>query len=82
MATTLRSKAIKNVTKGNTSAYYSYLEEKNGTNPVIQQLEKELNDYMGFVKKKNAGLLKPGEHPPCKVYVEFLKLNVKSYHFK
>ena len=44
MATTLRSKAIKNVTKGNTSAYYSYLEEKNGTNPVIQQLEKELND--------------------------------------
>ena len=69
MATTLRSKAIKNVTKGNTSAYYSFLEEKNGTNPVIQQLEKELNDYMGFLKKKNSGLLKPGEHPTCKVLV-------------
>ena len=67
MATILRSKAVKNVNKGNTSAYYSYVEERNGTNPVIQQLEKELYDYMGFVKKKNAGLLKPGEHPNCKV---------------
>ncbi|CAF0930684.1 unnamed protein product [Brachionus calyciflorus] len=67
MASTLRSKAIKNVTKGNTSAYYSYVEERNGVNPVIQQFEKELNDYMGFVKKKNSGLLKPGEHAPCKV---------------
>jgi hypothetical protein len=71
MATTLKSKAIKNVTKGNTSSYYSYLEEKNGSNPVIQQLEKELNDYIGFVKKKNSSLLKPGEHPPCKVLVFF-----------
>lgn len=52
MASILRSKAIKSVTKGNTSAYYSYVEEKNGTNPVIQQLEKELSDYMGFIKKK------------------------------
>lgn len=67
MASILRSKAIKSVTKGNTAAYYSYVEEKNGTNPVIQQLEKELNDYMGFVKKKNTCLLKPGEHAPCKV---------------
>ncbi|RNA15266.1 cilia- and flagella-associated 54, partial [Brachionus plicatilis] len=67
MASTLRSKAIKNVTKGNTSAYYSYVEERNGVNPVNQQFEKELNDYMGFIKKKNSGLLKPGEHAPCKV---------------
>ncbi len=67
MASSLRSKAIKNLNVGNTSAYYSYVEEKNGTNPVIQQLEKELTDFMGFVKKKNAGLLKPGEHPPCRV---------------
>ena len=67
MESVSRSKSIKIVNKGNTSAYYSYLEEKNGTNPVIQQLEKELNDYMGFVKKKNAGLLKPGEYPHCKV---------------
>lgn len=67
MATILRSKAQKNVSKGNTSAYYSYVEERNGTNPVIQQLEKELHDYMGFVKKKNSGLLKQGEHPTCKV---------------
>ena len=67
MATILRSKAVKNVNKGNTSAYYSYVEERNGTNPVIQQLDKELQDYMGFVKKKNAGQLKPGEHPNCKV---------------
>lgn len=67
MASTLRSKAIKNVTKGNTSAYYSYVEERNGMNPVNQQFEKELNDYMGFIKKKNSGLLKPDEHAPCKV---------------
>ena len=67
MAGILKSKAMKNVAKGNTSAYYSYVEEKNGTNPVIQQLEKELNDYMGFVKKKQQGILKPGEHAPCKV---------------
>jgi hypothetical protein len=67
MASILRSKAMKNVAQGNTSAYYSYVEEKNGTNPVIQQLNKELNDYMGFVKKKNSGQLKPGEHAPCKV---------------
>jgi hypothetical protein len=67
MASILRSKAMKNVALGNTSAYYSYVEEKNGTNPVIQQLNKELNDYMGFVKKKNLGQLKAGEHAPCKV---------------
>lgn len=67
MASILRSKAIKNVSKGNTSAYYSYVEEKNGTNPVIQQLEKDLTDFEGFVKKKNSGLIKPGEHPPCRV---------------
>jgi hypothetical protein len=67
MASILRSKAFKNVAKGNTSAYYSYVEERNGTNPVIQQLEKELNDYMGFVKKKSSGGLKPGEHSPSKV---------------
>lgn len=67
MASTLRSKAIKNLGVGNTSAYYSYVEEKNGTNPVIQQLEKELGDFMGFVKKKHAGHLNPGEHPPCRV---------------
>lgn len=67
MASMLRSKAIKNVTKGNTSAYYSYLEEKNGTNPVIQQLDRELSDYMGFVKKKSSGQLKSDEYPPCKV---------------
>jgi hypothetical protein len=67
MASILRSKAMKSVAQGNTSAYYSYVEEKNGTNPVIQQLNKELNDYMGFVKKKNSGQLKPGEHAPCKV---------------
>lgn len=67
MASILKSKAIKNVAKGNTSAYYSYVEEKNGSNPVTQQLEKDLNDYMGFVRKKNAGQLKPGEHAPCKV---------------
>ncbi len=67
MASTLRSKAIKSINKGNTSAYYSYLEEKNGTNPVIQQLEKELNDYMGFIKKKNAGLSKAEDYPYCKV---------------
>lgn len=67
MSSILRTKAIKNVTKGNTSAYYSYMEEASGANPVLQQLDKELNDYMGFVKKKNSGLLKPGEHAPCKV---------------
>lgn len=67
MASILKSKAFKNVSKGNTSAYYSYVEEKNGTNPVIQQLEKDLADFQGFVKKKNSGLLKPGEHAPCKV---------------
>lgn len=67
MASILRSKAIKNVSKGNTSAYYSYVEEKNGTNPVIQQLEKDLTDFEGFVKKKYSGLIKPGEHAPCRV---------------
>jgi hypothetical protein len=67
MAGTLRHKALTNINKGNTSAYYSYVEEKNGTNPVLQQLEKELFDYMGFVKKKQDGYLKPGEHAPCKV---------------
>ena len=67
MSSILKTKAMRNVCKGNTSAYYSYVEEKTGQNPVIQQFEKELNDYIGFVKKKNAGLLKPGEHAPCKV---------------
>ena len=39
MASILKSKALSNINKGNTSAYYSYVEEKNGTNPVLQQLE-------------------------------------------
>jgi hypothetical protein len=69
MASILKSKALSNINKGNTSAYYSYVEEKNGTNPVLQQLEKELSDYMGFVKKKQSENLKPGEHAACKVYV-------------
>ena len=67
MASILKSKALSNINKGNTSAYYSYVEEKNGTNPVLQQLKKELSDYMGFVKKKQDGYLKPGEHAACKV---------------
>ena len=67
MASTLKSKAVANINKGNTSAYYSYVEEKNGTNPVLQQLEKELVDYKGFVKKKHDGLLKKGDQAPCKV---------------
>jgi hypothetical protein len=67
MAATLKSKALSNLNKGNTSAYYSYLEEKNGVNPVFKQLDKEINDYMGFVIKKNEGALKAGEHAPCKV---------------
>ena len=72
MTSILRSKAIKNVSKGNTSAYYSYVEEKNGTNPVIQQLEKDLTDFEGFVRKKNSGLVKPNEQAPCKVYETFI----------
>ena len=67
MASILRSKAIKNLTKGNTSAYYSYLEEKNGKNPVIQQLEKELADFIGFVKNKKAGAKSTDEYPPSKM---------------
>jgi hypothetical protein len=71
MASNLQSKAIKNVTIGNTSTYYSYLEKKNGNNPVIQQFEKDLKDYMGYVEKKYNGTLKSDEHPPCKVFVSF-----------
>lgn len=67
MSSMLKSKALAAINKGNTSAYYSYVEEKNGTNPVLQQLDKELNDYMGFVKKKHGNQLKKGEHAPCKV---------------
>jgi hypothetical protein len=65
MSSVLQNKVLKTIKKGNTSAYYSYLNEDK--NPVIQQLEKELNDFTGFVKKKRAGLLKEGEHPSCKV---------------
>lgn len=67
MASSLKNKVIKNLANGNTSAYYSYFEEKNGINPVNEQFKKELNDYMGFVKKKTKKLLKPSEHAPCKV---------------
>ncbi len=63
----LKSKAIKNINKGKTSTYYSYMEEINGTNPVIQQFEKELANYMHYVKNKNAGLLKAHEHPNYKM---------------
>lgn len=67
MASLLKNKVMKNTTNGNTSAYYSYFEEKNGVNPVNEQFKKELNDYMGFVKKKKNQLLKHSEHAPSKV---------------
>ncbi len=57
MALMHKSKAIKSINKGKTSVYYSYVEESTGNNPVIQQLEKELSDYMIFVKKNSEGSL-------------------------
>lgn len=61
-----KSKAIKNINKGKTSTFYSYVEELNKSNPVLVQFEKELNEYMVFVKKKNSGALKTNEHPKWK----------------
>jgi hypothetical protein len=66
MASMHRSKAVKTINKGKTSAYYSYVEEVTGSNPVIQQLDKELNDYMVFVRKKSEGSLS-NDYPKWKM---------------
>lgn len=67
MATVHKVKAIKNINKGKSSVYYSYVEADNRPNPVITQFERDLNDYMLYVKKRNAGDLKLSEHPRCKM---------------
>ena len=67
MSTMQKNKAIKNINKGKSSVYYSYVDSENKSNPVIQQFEKDINDYMLYVKKKNFGGLKLSEHPKCKM---------------
>ena len=67
MALMHRSKALKNINKEKSQTCYTYEEEVNKGNPIIQQFEKDLNDYMLYVKKKNSGALKKNEHPKCKM---------------
>jgi hypothetical protein len=66
MSTNHKIKAIKKINKAS-SVYYSYTENINKPNPVITQFERDLNDYMLYVKKRNAGDLKLNEHPRCKM---------------
>ena len=67
MSTALKSKALKNLNTSQTSKYYAFLEETKGFNPMTQQFEKDLNEYINFVKKFNSGTLKSGEHLRCKM---------------
>lgn len=58
MASILRSAAAAVNNKGMPSSFYS----KDKPNPVLQSLDKEIKQFMGFIKKKNTkGYQKPEE---------------------